>query len=352
MPENRLVADLDHILEHTRDLWEELRGERIFITGGTGFFGCWLMESFAWANDRLGLHASALVLTRNLEAFRKKAPHLADHPAIQFQTGDVQTFIYPAGEFHFVIHAAMETNVNLSNPDALAYFDSAIIGTRRVLDFAYSKKVKKFLLISSGAVYGQQPTDLANLTEEYTGAPLPYETHLAYGHGKRAAEFLCGVYFEMHNINIKIARCFSFSGPYLPLDSGFAIGNFIQNAMKGEPIRLNGDGTPYRSYLYAADLAIWLWTVLFRGRDGGVYNVGSENAISIAALADVIRNNVAPRSEIKIARQPVIGQPVQRYVPSTLRVRQELGLQEWIGLEEGIRRMVKWNRERSSDKTI
>jgi FlaA1/EpsC-like NDP-sugar epimerase len=97
MVENPLAADLDHILDHTRDQWEELRDERIFITGGTGFFGCWLLESFAWANDRLGLNASALVLTRSLEAFRKKAPHLAARPAIQFHIGDVRTFEFPTG---------------------------------------------------------------------------------------------------------------------------------------------------------------------------------------------------------------------------------------------------------------
>src|ERR1017187_8329865 len=103
---NLIAEDLDHILDHTRDLWEELRGQRIFITGGTGFFGCWLLESFAWANRKLCLKASASVLTRNPGAMRSKAPHIFESPAIQIRQGDVRTFVPSGGEFSHVMHAA------------------------------------------------------------------------------------------------------------------------------------------------------------------------------------------------------------------------------------------------------
>src|SRR5580704_7039544 len=100
------TSDLDHILNETRPLWEEMRGNRIFITGGTGFFGCWLLESFAWACDRLNLGAEAVVLTRRPEAFADKAPHLARNPNILLWQGDVCSFAFPAGAFSHVIHAA------------------------------------------------------------------------------------------------------------------------------------------------------------------------------------------------------------------------------------------------------
>jgi dTDP-glucose 4,6-dehydratase len=137
-----------------------------------------------------------------------------------------------------------------------------------------------------------------------------------------------------------IARCFAFVGPHLPLDAHFAIGNFIRDAMRGEPIRVN-DGTPYRSYLYAADLAVWLWSILFKGESCHPYNVGSDQEITIADLA----RTVASVLEAHHSSPPATSSPEpfpSRYVPSGGRSREELGLKEWISREEAIRKTADW----------
>ena len=309
---NPLTNDLNHILTNTVCLWEDLRGKQIFITGGTGFFGCWLLESFAWANDRFKLDTSVLVLTRDPDAFRRNAPHLASNPAIQFLTGDVRTFEFPPGEYSHIIHAAP-------------------LGTQHTLDFAVYCKARKFLLTSSGAVYG---------------SPLS-----EYGKEKIEAERLCAVYAKQYDIDAMIARCFAFVGPYLPLDAHFAIGNFIQDAIRGDPIQVKGDGTPYRSYLYAADLAIWLWTILFRGESCrlfrgescNTYNVGSAEALTIADLARLVAQTIGTLGDVKIAKTAVSGQPIERYVPDIHKTETELNLHQWIGLPESIRRTVQWH---------
>ena len=186
MAENRLAGDLNHILDHTRELWDELRGQQIFITGGTGFFGCWLLESFIWANEKLNLNAQATVLTRSPEAFRVKAPHLAGNEAVTLISGDVRTFDFSSGTFSHIIHAATESNAKLNDENPLLMLDTIIEGTRHTLDFAKTCGAKKFLLTSSGAVYGKQPPELTHIPEDYPGAPDPMDPKSAYGQGKKS----------------------------------------------------------------------------------------------------------------------------------------------------------------------
>jgi nucleoside-diphosphate-sugar epimerase len=343
------TEDLNHILHHTSHLWKEVRGQTIFITGGTGFFGRWLLESLTWANDQLDLGAKATVLSRDPESFAAKAPHLANHPAVRLLEGDVRTFDFPPGEFPFVIHAATEASAKLNQEDPLLMFETIVEGTRQTLEFSRDHGTRKFLLTSSGAVYGKQPPEMTHVPEDYLGAPDPMDPNAAYGEGKRAAEILCRLYAHQFGLEAKIARCFAFVGPHLPLDAHYAIGNFIRDALQGGPIRVNGDGSPLRSYLYAADLAIWLWTILFKGQPCRPYNVGSHKSINIADLARLMCQLVDPGIEVVIARQADPLQPPQRYVPSVERAGDELILESWITLEDSIDRTVGWHRQKESN---
>lgn len=341
LPANPLAGDLDHILIHTEGLWDELRGKRLFITGGTGFFGCWLLESFAWANDKLDLNASAVVLTRNFDAFQKAAPHLAANQAIKFHIGDVRDFNFPEGEFSHVLHAAATSAIATFNKiDPLITFDIIAGGARHTLDFAAQCHAGKFLMVSSGVVYGRQPFGMTHIPEDYCGAPVPVEPNAFLGESKRVAECLCALYSGKYGIEAKLARCFSFIGPYLPLDIHYAVGNFIRDALKGGPILVNGDGTPYRSYLYAADLAIWLWTILFKGESCRAYNVGSEEDITIAELADTVAQSFQRPVKVEIAKAPGPDSTPQRYVPSTKLAQKELGLGQHINLRAAIERTI------------
>jgi nucleoside-diphosphate-sugar epimerase len=339
-----LDQDLVHILEKTGGLWEDLRGQRIFVTGGTGFFGKWLLSSLQRANTELGLDVSAVVLTRDPTRFAAQMPNIAEDRAFTFHPGDIQSFEYPDGEFRFVMHAATETDSVSSPIPRSLLFGSNVTGTRRVLEFARQARVRRLLYVSSGAVYGRQPLDISHITEDAPVAPDPMDVGAAYGHAKRASEFLIAAHAQETGCAACSARCFAFVGPHLPLDANFAIGNFIRDAMRGGPIQINGDGTPLRSYLYMADLAIWLWMLLLRGQSARAYNVGSDAAISIADLGRLVADVVNPRASVIVAQTPKAGVPPQRYVPSIARARSEHLLEPWIDLCKAVERTAAWYR--------
>ncbi len=334
---NPLADDLEHILEQTGDVWDELRGNRIFLSGGTGFFGCWLLESFLWATERLGLNASATVLTRDPESFRAKAPHLAESAAIKLIAGDVRDFPFPDGTFTHVVHAATDSAIV---PSATEITSTIVSGTEHCLAFAEQANCGKFLFTSSGAVYGTQPPEISHMREDSGGWPDPMHASTPYGEAKRFAEAQCQA-AQASDFETKIARCFAFVGPYMNLNVHFAIGNFLRDQMRGGPIVVKGDRKAVRSYLYASDLAIWLWTILFRGASGRAYNVGSEDAVSIGDLARFIGSHAKPPVQVRIDGTPS-SVPGARYVPSTERARGELALDQWIDLEQAINKTRRW----------
>lgn len=343
-PRALILADVERVLPYMGGT-AELKGASFFVTGGTGFVGVWLLNTLLALSDSQDLALKIMVLTRNPEKFEKSEPALASR--VGLWRGDMIDFRFPDGEFKYVIHAATETDVRLIEARPESHFDGIVSGTRRVLDFAAKRGCRRLLYVSSGAVYGSQPHDIPNLSEGYEGAPdvlTPARRHVVYGEGKRVAEMFCRMRTGALDPEIMLARLFAFAGPYLPTDGHFTIGNFIKNVLNGERIVVSGDGTPYRSYMHPADMALWLLRILFGGKAAGAYNVGSDEPISIGEAAKLVAGAVSPRAEIEIRQRPVPGAPVARYVPSVDRAKQELGLAFHFDLRESIAEMLEWHR--------
>lgn len=331
-----LDQDLARVDAALAPLWHELAGARLFLTGGTGFIGRWMLEALA----RAPVDVRAVVLSRDPAAFARRAPHLADR--FEWLAGDVQSFDPPPGRFTHVIHAATDASAALNAQDPRRMFDTIVTGTRRTLDFALAAGASRFLFLSSGAVYGPQPATLSHVGEDWHGGPDPRDPRSAYGEGKRAAEMLCAIYGRQFGLEVLTARIFALLGPLLSLDIHFAAGNFIRDAMAGRTIRVEGAGTAVRSYLYIADLTVWLWTLLLRGAPGACFNLGSEEGVSIAALAERTARLLGGPG-VEILGRPDPGWNPGRYVPATGAIRTALGLAPTIDLDQAIRRTALAN---------
>lgn len=340
--------DLQAILENARESWSVFNDRRWLLTGCTGFFGQWLTQSLVAASKQGLCRPQLVLLTRHIGTALENNPWLKNASFIEWVEGDIRQPLPPTTSFDGVIHGATSasTTFNLEHPEVM--LNTIIEGTRCILREAQQRKVRDLLFISSGGIYGTQPSELTHVPESYVGGADPLKRGAAYGIGKRTAEFLCAEWARETEARVTMARCFAFVGPYLPLTAHFAIGNFINDALNGRNIQVNSDGSPFRSYLYGTDLAVWLLRLLSHGQNLKAYNVGSERDLPLGELAQLvlkIAHEEQPlQSQVRIIGAAVPGQKTLRYVPSTRLAREELNLKETVSLEDAIRRTLRWHR--------
>lgn len=310
---------------------------KLFLTGGTGFFGKALLRHWA-AQQRAGLTVPEVcVLSRSPERFLDAHPEFSQLSWLRFTSGNVQLpqSLPREEDFTHVLHAAADSTLG-PQLAPLQHYDQIVQGTRNLLDFAVHSGAQRFLFVSSGAVYGRQPEHLSLMSEDWLGMPDPLLSASAYGVAKRTAEHLCALCHHAQGLQTVVARCFAFVGQDLPLNVHFAIGNFIRDALWCDAITVDGDGTPLRSYLDQRDLAHWLTSLLERGQAGQAYNVGSDQAISMAELANLVRDTLAPDKAVKILGTPGQNRQRNRYVPDIAKVRNLLQLDVRIQLKQAI----------------
>jgi dTDP-glucose 4,6-dehydratase len=329
------APDLAHMLGRAGDDLDALRWKSLFITGGTGFFGKWLLGSLLEAEAERELGLRMTVLSRDPASFQRQFPE--ETAALRFVQGHVADFSPPAERFDYVIHAATDTSAVETPAQEEERARAMIAGTRQVLDLA-RRDGARVLYISSGAVYGSYVGQLTGAKEDDFAAAQPL---FPYAAGKREAEKLCAE----SGLDFVSARGFAFLGPYLPLDVHFAAGNFLRDALRGGPVKVRGDGTALRSYLHPADLVIWLLRILLRGQRGCAYNVGSDEAVTTAQLARLIADAVDPAMAVEVQSKQPLG-PQNVYLPDITRARTELGLDVWIPLRDAIARTVAFHPHR------
>lgn len=336
--------DVESVLKGRTGLLKSLAGGHLFITGGTGFLGTWLLELLAFLNKNHGFKTRVTVYSRTPKSFIDRLPRLGQDPAFRFVEGDVCHLVEIPADVTHVIHAAALTDRNhfASNPTRVGEVNAN--ATLRVLRAAQLlPDIQRFVLLSSGLTYGQTPLTVDRVDESYAGGLPPFDFNAIYAESKRFAEALAGAFLSETKLPVVVARPFAFVGPYQSLALPWAVTDFIRDALAGGPIKIMGDGSTVRSLMYASDFAFWILAMTAQGRLRSAYNVGSSEPIDLLSLARQITNFFNPIPEI-VTELGGAGHPSSRLVPSTDKAERELGVTSTVSLEQALQRAITWHK--------
>lgn len=325
------IDDLQYISKHLRNIFSALKNKTILITGGTGFFGKWLVETLSYLNQAEKLNLKVILITRNVLKAESQYSHLdVKIVYLQCDLSNSNDQIVYEDPIDFVIHAGNEANWPKNPEEELSLYNCIVDGTKKLLEFSTRRKVDRFLYVSSGAA--AEPADIKNSSTR------------VYSESKRMAEILTQIFAAQNHFVAPIARCYSFVGPHLPLDKHYAIGNFLNCAFQKKKIEIHSDGSSIRSYLYAADLTIWLLTILIKGKNETIYQVGSEESISVKDLAEKI-SRFFPESEVVIKNNT---SKKTIYLPKIGQTQDELSLPKAIPLDKALSKSIDWLKSKNS----
>ena len=337
-----LTADFLAITQSIPSDLELVVNSNTLITGASGFVGRWLTLSWLSARQELNGSGRLMVLARNVDGLRQLCSIYGATSEVIYVESDIRDFRIPS-EFalRYVIHAATPASESLNSRQPEEMLSIIVEGQRNILNESIRSGVEKFLFLSSGAVYGKQPLNVPRIAEDYSGGPLPTDIKSAYHEGKRVAELMGNIHAANDKISFVTGRLFAFLAPYLPLNSHFAAGNFLLDAINERDIIVRSDGQTIRSYQYGSDLCVFLWALLIRGRTGESYNVGSDEEISILNLALQVKSALQTVSKVEIIGK---NDPATRtrYVPSIEKIKTELSVSNLVDLQTSIARTADW----------
>lgn len=336
-------SDLDLVDFKLRDLLSNLENKSFLISGASGFFGRCLLESLLYLNEKNHLNIKIYAVSRDVDNFGKKFSLLKNSLIIDVIESDISGLKNFDKKVDHIIHAACDTSPDKLKNFSKKFIEENYLGTVNMLEIARLNHGCNFLYLSSGAVYGSQNSDIKLRLESDISSPDLQKISSAYGEVKRLGEMLCTVYNATYGVQTKIARCFSFVGPYMNFDGHYAIGNFIRDVAAGKNIFLKSKNKVFRSYLYSVDLVIWLIRILFLAPQNSVYNAGSDQEISVQDLAELVKNTLNKNCEIIFSDGEIVNTSSSlRYVPSIAKAKAELGLRQFTSLPQAIQKTYNW----------
>lgn len=336
-----ISEDIDELLIHSNLDFHQFKDKTVLITGGTGFFGIWILVALIKIKKHLKGSLKIIVLSRDPDAFISLHPHYKFSSYIDFISDDVRLVKLDTLKVNYLVHmATTRAEETFRGEDQLNKIEMLYEGTRNVLEQC-GPYVEKVLFTSSGVAYGKNLNQL--ISENDFSGPDTTKIGSSLSLGKLVGEYLISYYSEKYGYKFSIARCFSFAGQYLPLNLHYAFGNFVKQALAGEDILISGDGQDQRSYLYIGDAIAWLLRLLVEPKNE-IYNVGSNQPIKIKDLATFIAREAKSGVGIIIEKKTTKEDNFKRqvYIPSIQKIKNDYpGIDVWTDLRGIVKKMMK-----------
>jgi nucleoside-diphosphate-sugar epimerase len=322
--------------------YSKLGYQHIAVTGGTGFLGTWIAELIAALNDEHRLGITLDLFARNISDWAQMYPHLANRSEIRLKSQDVRSPFELARNTNFVVHAAGIPNNRVHASDPLRVQQTTLLGLNNTLDAATQLDcLSRFLNVSSCLISGVPSRSGALAETDYFPMPCG-QLHTVYAEAKRAAENLATIYRSQFRLPVSTIRPFTFAGPYQALDRPWALNNFLRDVLTGSDVRIHGDGTARRSYLYGSDAACWTLAALVNGVDGATYNIGSPTPVTHLELVTLLRDRVSPNARVVLNTvQSKLGSQDDLF-PDTTHTQKSLGVTQTCTLEQVIDKTWRW----------
>jgi dTDP-glucose 4,6-dehydratase len=306
---------------------------RHLISGGAGFIGSHLCDRLLCSGD------SVVVLDNLITGSRANLDHLGQHPAFQLIEYDVTEPVTVEGRFDHVWHLASLASPREYLEHPLETLESGSTGTRNMLEVARRDNAR-FLLTSTSECYGD-PLEHPQV-ETYWGHVNPVGLRSCYDESKRYAEALTMAYHRTYGVRSNIARIFNTYGPRMALNDGRVVPAFLDQALRGRPLTIFGDGTQTRSFCYVSDLVDGL-VRLSKSDERYPVNLGNPAELTILDFAQAIRGLMG--SELDLVFEPLPDDDPRKRRPDISKAKQLLGWEPKVNLDEGLRQTVEYFRQ-------
>jgi UDP-glucuronate decarboxylase len=356
MSKNIVEEDIVSIANGLAKEYKKLEGRTIFISGGGGFLGKYLVGTLCYLNDHK-LKKPCRVISVDNYITGKHHPHFnyKGRNDVLEVWGDITQPLPIREPVHYILHAAGLASPVYYKKFPLETIDTAVAGVRHLLEYAKRNKdtVEGFLTFSSSEIYGDPDPKFVPTPETYHGIVSSVGPRACYDESKRLGETISTVYYEQFDVPAKIVRPFNVFGPGMSYDDRRVLPMFAYKALNKEPIPVHGDGHQTRTFCYIVDATVGFFKVLLSGKPGHAYNIGNDaNEISMKNLAELfakIEGNGATFELIPYPPSYPAGEP-QRRCPDLTKAKTELSYKPTTSLHDGIARFLVWCRAEDTYK--